>query len=237
MQPMIQVSHLSKFYCQGKNERITALRDVNFTIDKGEIFGIMGMSGAGKSTLIRTLNYLDPPSLGEVFINGIRLSSLSEKELRAKRQKIAMIFQQFNLLMQKTVLENICFPMEIAGKSKKEAVNRALSLLKKVGLSDKANAYPSKLSGGQQQRAAIARAIANEPEILLCDEATSALDPENTHIILQLLKDINRETGITIVLITHQFQVIQAICHRAAVIEDGNMVPLQENQVKREAVS
>lgn len=219
----IEVKHLSKTFRQ-KDLSVDALCDISLSIEKGDIFGIIGMSGAGKSTLVRCLNYLERPSDGQVFIEGRELGTLSEKELRRERMKIAMIFQSFNLLSQKNSLDNICFPMQIQGKNRKEARERAKELLELVGLSDKAKSYPSQLSGGQQQRVAIARALACEPSILLCDEATSALDPQTTESILNLLKEINEKMGITIVIITHQMAVIQKVCNRVAIIENGHLV-------------
>ena len=226
---MIKVDHLSKtFY--SKDKVTEALKDVSFEVDKGEIFGIIGLSGAGKSTLIRTLNLLEKPTSGTVTIDGDELQSLSDKQLRLKRKKIGMIFQSFNLLMQENVVDNICFPMEISGVSKAEAKKKALEYLKIVGLEDKADSYPSQLSGGQKQRVAIARVLASDPEILLCDEATSALDPETTKSILNLIKDINKNYGITVVLITHEMAVIQEICNRCVVLEDGQL--MEENTVE-----
>lgn len=220
--PAIEVRHLYKTYHQ-KNTEVEALKDISLTIDSGTIYGIIGMSGAGKSTLVRCLNYLEKPTSGEVRINGRDLGTLSEKELRAQRGSIAMIFQHFNLLMQKNVLDNISFPLRIQGKSKKEAREKAQQLLKTVGLSEKANAYPAQLSGGQKQRVAIARALASDPDILLCDEATSALDPQTTAAILELLKEINQRLGITIVIITHQMAVIREICTHVAIVEQGEL--------------
>lgn len=218
--PAIEVTHLSKVFEQ-KGEKVEALRDISLTIENGDIYGIIGMSGAGKSTLVRCFNYLERPTGGQVLVDGRDLGSLTEKELRSKRSDIAMIFQHFNLLMQKNVLDNVCFPMLMQKKSKKEARIRALELLKTVGLEEKAHAYPSQLSGGQKQRVAIARALASNPKILLCDEATSALDPQTTASILTLLKDINRKFGITIVMITHQMAVIREICTHVAIVEQG----------------
>ncbi len=200
---------------------VTALKDVNLEIESGDIFGIIGMSGAGKSTLVRCLNFLEVPTSGEVEVEGEILSKLSVKELRHKRRSIAMIFQHFNLLMQKNVLDNVAFPLLIQGVSKKKARIKALEYLKIVGLEEKVKSYPSKLSGGQKQRVAIARALASNPHILLCDEATSALDPQTTQSILALLKDINQKYGITIVIITHQMEVIEKICGKVAIIENG----------------
>lgn len=219
----IEVRHLYKNFDQ-KDGLVEALKDISLQIESGDIYGIIGMSGAGKSTLVRCLNYLEKPTNGEVIIEGRDLGSLTEKELRAQRSDIAMIFQHFNLLMQKSVADNVCFPMRIQGKSKKEARERALELLETVGLSDKANAYPAQLSGGQKQRVAIARALASDPKILLCDEATSALDPQTTASILDLLKEINRTLGITIVIITHQMSVIREICTHVAIVEQGRLV-------------
>lgn len=201
-----------------------AVKNISFSIEKGDIFGIIGLSGAGKSTLVRCLNLLEKPTEGNIYIDGKNLVELTSKELRKERQDIGMIFQHFNLLMQRNVLDNICFPLEIAGVSKKEARKRALELLEIVGLSEKAKAYPVQLSGGQKQRVAIARVLANNPKILLCDEATSALDPQTTKSILKLLKEINQKYGITIVVITHEMSVIQEICSKVAVLHHGSLV-------------
>ena len=219
----IEVKHLSKTFEQ-KGITIHALQDINLNIELGDIYGIIGMSGAGKSTLVRCLNYLERPTEGEVLIEGKDLGSLNEKELREQRSDIAMIFQHFNLLMQKSVLDKICFPLQIQGVKKKEARTKARELLKTVGLEEKEKAYPAQLSGGQKQRVAIARALAVNPKILLCDEATSALDPQTTASILALLKQINEQFGITIVIITHQMSVIREICNRVAIIERGALV-------------
>lgn len=221
--PAIAIRHLSKTFEQ-KGNSVEALRDISLDIEEGDIYGIIGMSGAGKSTLVRCLNYLERPTSGEVIIGGRDLGTLTEKELREQRSDIAMIFQHFNLLMQKSVLDNVCFPMQIAKKKKDEAKKRALELLETVGLADKADAYPAQLSGGQKQRVAIARALATDPKILLCDEATSALDPQTTQSILVLLKEINRKFGITIVIITHQMSVIREICSHVAIVEKGSIV-------------
>ncbi len=202
---------------------VHALSDVNLSIHKGDIYGIIGMSGAGKSTLVRCLNFLEKPTSGDVIIQGVSLKSLNEKELREERKKISMIFQNFNLLMQKTVIDNVCFPMYLAHTPKAEARKKAMEYLRIVGLEDKANTYPSKLSGGQQQRVAIARALASKPEILLCDEATSALDPATTKQILALLKKINNELGITIVIITHAMDVVEDVCSHVAIMENGQV--------------
>lgn len=219
----ILIENVSKSYLS-KDGSVQALKNVSLSIETGDIFGIIGMSGAGKSTLVRCMNFLEVPTEGKVFIRGKSLSDLSEKELRKEREKIGMIFQHFNLLMQKSVLENVCFPLYIQGKRKNEARKRALELLEIVGLQDKAKAYPAQLSGGQKQRVAIARALASDPKILLCDEATSALDPQTTSSILELLQDINRRFGITIVIITHQMAVVREICTRVAILKEGEVV-------------
>ncbi|MCD7954988.1 MAG: ATP-binding cassette domain-containing protein [Lachnospiraceae bacterium] len=223
MEPIIKIQHLNKEFRQ-KNTEVHALRDVCLEIQKGDIYGIIGMSGAGKSTLVRCLNFLERPTAGTVVVDGKDLSSLSDKELRNMRKDIGMIFQHFNLLMQRSVLGNVCFPMEIAGVKRSEAKKRALEYLKIVGLEDKVDAYPAQLSGGQKQRVAIARVLASDPKILLCDEATSALDPQTTKSILQLLKEINGKYGITIVVITHEMAVVQEICTHVAIIDQGNLV-------------
>ncbi len=219
----IEVHHLYKTFEQ-KGSHVEALKDISLEIESGDIYGIIGMSGAGKSTLVRCLNYLERPTEGSVLINGQDLANLTERQLRAQRSDIAMIFQHFNLLMQKNVLDNVCFPMRIQGVKKSEARARALELLETVGLAEKAKSYPSQLSGGQKQRVAIARALASNPKILLCDEATSALDPQTTASILDLLKDINQKFGITMVVITHQMSVIREICGHVAIIENGQLV-------------
>ena len=222
METMIQVKDVSKTFV-GKENTVEALKGINLEIHKGEIYGIIGMSGAGKSTLVRCLNFLEKPTEGTVIVEGKDLSSLPDKELRLVRTQIAMIFQHFNLLMQRTVLDNICFPLEIIGQKKKEAREKAKELLEIVGLSEKAGAYPAQLSGGQKQRVAIARALATNPKILLCDEATSALDPTTTKSILALLNDINVKYGITIVIITHEMAVVQEICTHVAIIDGGSL--------------
>ncbi len=222
MEPIIRVEHLKKVFQTGAGE-VAAVDDVSFSIEKGDIFGIIGLSGAGKSTLVRCLNLLEKPSSGKVWIRDRNLPDLSEGELRKTRQKIGMIFQHFNLLMQRTVLDNVCFPMEIAGVKKKQARERTLDYLRTVGLEEKAKSYPAQLSGGQKQRVAIARVLASDPEILLCDEATSALDPQTTKSILTLLKEINRKYGITIVVITHEMSVVQEICSHVAVLDHGRL--------------
>ena len=216
----IVIENVNKTY-HSKYGEVNALKNISLSIESGDIFGIIGMSGAGKSTLVRCMNFLEVPTSGRVLIRGKSLADFSEKELRAQRQQIGMIFQHFNLLMQKSVLENVCFPLYIQGKRKKEARERAVKLLELVDLKDKVNAYPSQLSGGQKQRVAIARALASDPKILLCDEATSALDPQTTSSILELLKDINRRFGITIVIITHQMSVVREICNRVAIMKEG----------------
>lgn len=216
----IEISHVYKTF-KTKEGEVHALNDVSLSIEAGDIFGIIGMSGAGKSTLVRCMNYLETPTEGSVRVQGQELSELSNKQLRKKRENIGMIFQHFNLLMQKSVIENICFPLYIQGVSKKKAVKRAEELLEIVGLSDKAKAYPSQLSGGQKQRVAIARALASNPKILLCDEATSALDPQTTSSILELLRKINQDFGITIVIITHQMSVVREICKNVAIMKEG----------------
>lgn len=223
MNLIIKVENVSKTF-HTKGGEVTALQDINLEIEKGDIYGIIGLSGAGKSTLVRCLNLLEKPTEGNVFVKDRNILELSPKELRLERRNIGMIFQHFNLLMQRNVLENICFPMEIAGVGKKEAEKKALSLLETVGMEEKAKAYPAQLSGGQKQRVAIARVLSNNPEILLCDEATSALDPQTTKSILELLKQINETLGITIVVITHEMSVIQEICNKVAVLETGHVV-------------
>ena len=222
---MIEIKNLSKTF-ETKDGTVEALKDVNIDVRDGDIFGIIGMSGAGKSTLVRCINVLERPTSGSVIIDGEDVSKLSEKELRAVRRKVTMIFQGFNLLMQRTCLKNICFPLELAGVKKAEAEMRAKELLEIVGLPDKANAYPSQLSGGQQQRIAIARALATDPKVLLCDEATSALDPKTTQSILALIKEINEKTGITVVVITHQMSVVEQICNRVAILDGGKVAEI-----------
>ena len=223
MPQIVEVKHLSKTFTT-KEGQVHALRDINLSIEKGDIYGIIGMSGAGKSTLVRCLNFLEVPTSGQVIVEGQDLGGLTDKELRALRSSIGMIFQSFNLLMQKSVIDNVCFPLQIQGIKKKDAVGKARELLKTVGLEDKEKAYPAQLSGGQRQRVAIARALACDPKILLCDEATSALDPQTTASILDLLKKINAETGITIIIITHQMSVVREICNNVAIIEKGSLV-------------
>ena len=219
---MIEIRHLNKTY-RTADKDIVALEDINLTINDGEIFGIIGLSGAGKSTLVRCINLLEQPSAGEVVVDGESITALPRKELLKLRRSIGMIFQGFNLLEQRSVLRNVCFPLEIAGVKKKEAKERAMELLSLVGLADRAEAYPSQLSGGQKQRVAIARALATKPKYLLCDEATSALDPTTTRAILELLREINESLGVTIIVITHEMKVIDQICDRVAVIDHSRI--------------
>ncbi len=225
---MIEIKNLSKTF-QTADGAVEALKNVNITVPDGDIYGIIGMSGAGKSTLVRCINMLERPSEGTVLIDGRDIGALSDAELRSVRRNITMIFQGFNLLMQRTCLKNICFPLELAGMKKAEARKRAMELLETVGLPDKANAYPAQLSGGQQQRIAIARALATDPKVLLCDEATSALDPKTTHSILELIRDINRKLGITVIIITHQMSVVEEVCNHVAILDDG--VVVEEGEV------
>ena len=206
-----------------KDGTVEALKNVNLSIESGDIYGIIGMSGAGKSTLVRCINFLEVPTKGRVLINGKSLGDYTSRELRKQREDIGMIFQHFNLLMQKNVLENVCFPLYIQGKSKKDARKRAKELLDIVGLGARTGAFPAQLSGGQKQRVAIARALASDPKILLCDEATSALDPQTTSSILALLKDINQRFNITIVIITHQMSVVREICSHVAIVKGGEV--------------
>ena len=219
---MIEIRHLSKTFPSAGGET-TALEDVSLSIESGDIFGIIGISGAGKSTLVRCINRLEKPSEGQILMDGTDLGSLSQGELRKKRQDIAMIFQSFNLLMQRNCLKNVCFPLELAGTNKADAERRARELLELVGLSDKAESFPAQLSGGQQQRVAIARALATNPRVLLCDEATSALDPLTTHSILSLIRDINEKLGITVIIITHQMSVVESICRHVAILDQGRV--------------
>ncbi len=217
---MIELKHITKVFPTADGE-LTALHDVNITIHDGDVYGIVGMSGAGKSTLVRCINLLERPTSGQVVIDGKDLCVMPAKELIQQRRSISMIFQQFNLLMQRTCLKNICFPMEIAGVKAADAQKKAKELLEIVGLPDKADAYPAQLSGGQKQRIAIARALASDPKILLCDEATSALDPKTTQDILKLVKDINQRLGITVVVITHEMAVVEEICTHVAILDHG----------------
>lgn len=222
---MIQIEHLYKTYNAGDAQREhQALKDINLTIKKGDIFGIIGESGAGKSTLVRCINLLERPTEGKLLIDGQDVTDFTGSDLRELRHNIGMIFQNFSLFAQRNVLRNVVFPLELQGATKKEAQTRGMELLELVGLADKAKSYPAQLSGGQQQRVAIARALANNPSIMLCDEATSALDTMTTKQILQLLRDINRNLGVTLVLITHSMTVARAICNRVAVIDAGCIV-------------
>ena len=223
MTAIIKVENLNKTF-QTKGGRVDALKNISLDIEKGDIYGIIGMSGAGKSTLVRCLNFLERPTSGTVSVDGRDLASLSDRELRALRSSIGMIFQSFNLLSQKNVISNVMFPLQIAGVPRAEAKKKARALLETVGLPDKEKAYPAQLSGGQCQRVAIARALATDPKIILCDEATSALDPQTTEQILQLLNKINREMGVTIVIITHQMSVVRRICGSVAIVEKGELV-------------
>ena len=218
----ILIENLSKTF-ETADGTVEALKNVSLSIEEGDIYGIIGMSGAGKSTLVRCINFLEVPTEGTVTVRGRKLSDCTEKELLLMRRDIGMIFQSFNLLMQKNVLENVCFPLYIQGKKKKEAREKALELLDIVGLKDRAKAYPAQLSGGQKQRVAIARALASDPKILLCDEATSALDPQTTSSILELLRRINNEFKITIVVITHQMSVVQELCTKVAILKGGEV--------------
>ncbi|MBP3470368.1 MAG: ATP-binding cassette domain-containing protein, partial [Lachnospiraceae bacterium] len=219
---MIRFENVSKEFTT-KKEKVEAVKDVSFEIQDGEIFGIIGFSGAGKSTLVRLINLLERPTSGAVYFNDVELTGISKQKLREIRHRIGMVFQQFNLLEQKNVLDNVCFPLEITGVPKNEARKKARELLALVGLSEKEKAYPSKLSGGQKQRVGIARALATDPDVLLCDEATSALDPITTKSILALLKEINEKLGVTIVVITHEMAVVEQSCDRVAVLCDGRV--------------
>ncbi|MEG1953217.1 MAG: ATP-binding cassette domain-containing protein [Hydrogenoanaerobacterium sp.] len=224
---LISLKELGKTF-KSKNSTVVALQNISLDINKGEIFGIIGMSGAGKSTLVRCINFLEKPTSGSVIFDGKDLGTLSGAELGLVRQQMGMIFQQFNLLMQRTVVGNICFPMEVAKIPHAQALKRAAELLELVGLSDKAGSYPAQLSGGQKQRVAIARALATSPKVLLCDEATSALDPTTTRSILTLLKDINKRLGVTVVIITHEMAVIEEVCRRVAIISDSSIAEIGE---------
>ena len=222
-EPIIRIEDLKKEFIGKKQSTVEVLENVNLEIDRGDVFGIIGKSGAGKSTLVRCINYLERPTAGRVYFNGVDLGALTDRELQQTRRKMSMIFQQFNLLMQRTALRNVCFPLEIAGMRREEAEEKARHMLELVSLADKADAYPSELSGGQKQRVAIARALATDPEVILCDEATSALDPETTRSILSLLSEINTKLGITIVVITHEMSVVEQLCSRIAIIDDGTI--------------
>ena len=219
---MIEIKNVSKTF-PSADGNVDALKDVTLSIPDGDIFGIIGMSGAGKSTLVRCINMLERPSSGTVEIDGCDLSTLSEDALRKVRREISMIFQGFHLLMQRTCLKNVCFPLELSGVPKAQAEKRALELLELVGLKEKANAYPAQLSGGQQQRVAIARALATDPKVLLCDEATSALDPTTTNSILELIRSINQRLGITVIIITHQMSVVEQVCKHVAILDNGTV--------------
>lgn len=227
---MIKLEEINKFFYK-KKKAIHALKNVSLEIAKGEIFGIIGYSGSGKSTLVRTINLLERPTSGEIYLSGQAITTLSDKQLIPLRRKIGMIFQHFNLLSSQTVFDNIAFPLRLTGMPTQQIETRVEELLALIDLTEKSDDYPAALSGGQKQRVAIARALASQPEILLCDEATSALDPQTTRAILSLLKRINRELGITIVLITHQMEVVRAICHRVAVISQGEII--EENTVDK----
>ena len=220
---MIEIKNVSKSFVTMEGE-VQALKNVSLSIPDGDIFGIIGMSGAGKSTLVRCINMLERPTSGTVEIDGVDVGALSEQKLRSLRRETTMIFQGFNLLMQRSCLKNVCFPLELAGRNKAEAKARALELLDIVGLKDKAKAYPAQLSGGQQQRIAIARALATDPKVLLCDEATSALDPTTTNAILELIRSINEQFGITVIIITHQMSVVESVCRHVAILDEGCVV-------------
>ncbi len=220
---MIEIKNLSKFY-NTENGEFVAINDINLTIENGDIFGIIGMSGAGKSTLIRCINLLEKPSEGSILIDGQDITALEGHNLLSLRRKIGMVFQRFNLLMQRTISDNVAYPLEVAGIEKKERYERVHELLEIVGLSSKAGSYPVQLSGGQQQRVSIARALANHPSLLLCDEPTSALDSLTTNSILKLLKDINHKLGVTIVIITHEIAVVEKICNKVAIIDQSRII-------------
>ncbi|MCH5586208.1 methionine ABC transporter ATP-binding protein [Shimazuella sp. AN120528] len=219
---MIELKNISKIY--PGSPPVEALKEVSLHIEKGEIYGVVGVSGAGKSSLIRSVNLLEEPTTGEVMVDGVLLSSLSSEELRKARRKIGMIFQQFNLLESKTVFHNVALPLYLVGKKRKEVEEKVMQLLTFVGLADRAEHYPGQLSGGQKQRVGIARALATDPHILLCDEATSALDPDTTKSVLDLLRKVNKDYGITILLITHEMDVVRNLCDRVAVIDQGRIV-------------
>ena len=227
MEPIIEIKNLSKTFGSGDTQ-VAALHNVSLAVKPGEIFGIIGLSGAGKSTLVRCINLLERPDEGQILFHGKNLMVMPDKLLRQQRRTISMIFQSFNLLDQRTALDNIGFPLELISTPRKEAKQRAMELLETVGLPDKANAYPVQLSGGQKQRIAIARALATNPEVLLCDEATSALDPQTTDSILKLLQKINQERGITVIIITHQMSVIEQVCHRVAILDHGEVAEIGE---------
>ncbi|MBZ6527292.1 methionine ABC transporter ATP-binding protein [Aerococcaceae bacterium DSM 111021] len=220
---MIKLKDIDVIF-QNDDKVVTAVKDVNISVDRGEIYGIVGYSGAGKSTLVRTINLLQPPTQGTVTVNGKVLQDLSKKDLRAARKKIGMIFQHFNLMDSRTIFDNVAFPLKGSGLNKEEVAHKVAELLDLVGLEEKTDNYPSQLSGGQKQRVAIARALANDPDVLLCDEATSALDPKTTSSILDLLRKLNEQLGLTIVIITHEMSVVKDLCHRVAVMEDGHVL-------------
>ena len=226
---MIELRNVCKTF-ETTHGEVEAVKNVSLTVEKGDIFGIIGLSGAGKSTLVRCINYLERPTSGDVYFKGVPLGSLSGKELLQTRRKISMIFQNFNLFAQRTALANVCYPMELIGMPHKDAVEKAKKLLGVVGLSERMKSYPAQLSGGQKQRVAIARALASDPEVILCDEATSALDPNTTRAILDLLKQINRDLGVTVIIITHEMKVVEQICNKVAVLENG--VKVEEGYVK-----
>ncbi len=224
-EPIISLRNVGKEF-KTANGPVVALDDINLDIIRGEIFGIIGLSGAGKSTLVRCINMLETPSVGQVIFEGENLAAQNDKQKRMARRSMGMIFQQFNLLAQRNVLKNVCFPLEIAGVPRQEGRKRAMELLELVGLSDRAGAYPAQLSGGQKQRVAIARALATNPKVILCDEATSALDPNTTKSILALLKEINQSMGVTVIVITHEMAVIEAICDRVAIIDQSHIAEI-----------
>ena len=226
-EPIIRLEHLVKEF-KTSSGTVKALEDISLDIYAGEIFGIIGLSGAGKSTLVRCINYLEVPTSGEVIFEGVPMGSLDRKGINQARRSMGMIFQQFNLLAQRNILKNVCFPMELQKTPKDQAEKRARELLEMVGLADREKAYPAQLSGGQKQRVAIARALATNPKVLLCDEATSALDPNTTKSILQLLKEINRKLGVTVIVITHEMGVIEAICDRVAIIDKSHIAEVGE---------
>ena len=233
---MIELKYLSKTF-QMKDGAVKALQNINLTIPDGSIYGIIGMSGAGKSTLVRCINLLERPTEGSVVIDGVEMEKLTPAQLRQRRREITMIFQQFNLLMQRTCLQNICFPMELAGVGRKEAQAKAWELLELVGLPDKAQAYPAQLSGGQQQRIAIARALATNPKVLLCDEATSALDPKTTRQILELIRDINQKLNITVVIITHNAKILEGLqVDYVHVLDDARIVRTGDGSLVNEII-
>ena len=224
-EPIIRLRNVGKEF-KTANGPVVALEDINLDIERGEIFGIIGLSGAGKSTLVRCINMLETPTSGQVIFEGENLAAQSDRQKRMARRSMGMIFQQFNLLAQRNILKNVCFPLEIAGVSRQEGKKRAMELLELVGLADRAGAYPAQLSGGQKQRVAIARALATNPKVILCDEATSALDPNTTKAILALLKEINQTIGVTVIIITHEMAVIEAICDRVAIIDQSHIAEL-----------